>query len=86
MVKLSFDHVIEDLEIQAGGAGERYDLARSLLEEVSLYPELREGITSADQIDQHVQLISRLLADYFPVVLTHNEIKAISVPYRNVIF
>ncbi|WP_158795569.1 GAF domain-containing protein [Pedobacter sp. L105] len=86
VVKLSFDHVIEGMEVQAEGTGERAELARSLLKEVSQYPELREGITSADQVEQHSELISRLLTDYFPAVLTHNEIKAVSVPYRNVVF
>ena len=86
VIKLSFDHVIGNLEFVAGNqSGENSDQARSLLAEVSQHPELREGMTSTDQIHQNAGLISRLLSDYFPAELTENEIKGISLPYRNFI-
>ena len=86
VVKLSFDHVIEGLETLASNqSGESSDQACSLLAEVSQHPELKEGMTSVDQIYQHAGLISRLLSDYFPAPLTRNEIKGISLPYRNFI-
>ena len=86
-VQLCFDQVIDALELVAAGpASERSAHARSLLEEIRPYPELREGITHISQVEQNQELIRRLLADYFPEVLTRNEIKAISLPYRNIIF
>ena len=86
-IQLSFSHIIEDLEKKAAGPpGPRSDQARTLLQEIAPFPEFREGITNAVQVQQNADLIRRLMADYVPPALTHNEIKAISIPYRNIIF
>jgi hypothetical protein len=85
-VQLSFDHVIAEQqklsESGAAGAAE----ATLLLQEIALHPELKHGITTQEQLEENADLISRLLKDYFPAVLTDNEIKGLSLPYRKVIF
>lgn len=87
IIQLSFDQVIGDLEKTVeNGSGERVAEAASLLREVALYPEFREGITDSQQIEKHTELLSKLMKDYFPAVLTMNEIKAVSIPYRNLVF
>ena len=86
-IQLSFAGLLDNLEKQANAnGGEASVKARALLEEAAGFPELRNGISSAAQLEQHEALIHRLLADYFPVGLTLNEIKAVSIPYRNLMF
>lgn len=86
-VQLSFHKIIERFEdILATGADYEAARAKSILAEVSAHPELREGLISADQVKENEPLISRLLVDLFPPVLTLNEIKAVSLPYLNIIF
>ncbi len=83
-IHLSFHKLIAHLEKESA---EKTDVAVSeLLQEVALHPELREGITRIDQIENNASLISRLLQDLFPVLLSNNEIKAISIPYQGLIF
>jgi hypothetical protein len=87
VIQLSFDQVIGDLEkIVENGSGERVAEAAALLQEVALYPEFREGITDDQQIGRHTALLRNLMKDYFPAALTMNEIKAVSIPYRNLVF
>jgi hypothetical protein len=87
LVQLSFDHVIDELEmVAAGDSGERAAEARELLAQVSIHPELRNGIHEEQQVWDNAELIKRLMIDYFPDVLSKNEIKAIALPYRKVIF
>lgn len=81
-VRLSFHKVIELLEEKAFSDGD----AKKLLEEVNGHPELRDGITDISQIKDNEDLISRLLTDLFPPLLTYNEIKGISIPYQGLIF
>ncbi|MFD1817937.1 hypothetical protein SAMN04515674_101194 [Pseudarcicella hirudinis] len=86
-LQLCFCHIIENLEKVAANAAHGDSLrAQSLLEEVALYPELRNGITDISQVTGNKELIKRLLADYFPATLTLNEIKAINIPYTNIFF
>lgn len=79
-VKLSFDKFIGTI---ATSAQENH---RELLKEVAQYPELRTGMTELSVIEEHLELISRLLADFFPRGLSLNEIKAVSIPYTEIIF
>lgn len=86
-VKLSFEHVIAKLENIASSVDHpRLAEARLLLEEVALHPELREGITSDQQVENNAGLLQRLLSEYFPQELTRNEIKGVSLPFRKKIF
>lgn len=86
-IQLSFDYLIENLEkVVISGSKEESAGAESLLKEVALHPELRNGITRVEEAEENADLIKRLLHDYFPPVLTTNEIKAVSIPYRNLVF
>ena len=86
-IQLSLSPVIEILEKSVADlSGERKAEALALLREVDEVPELRTGITKVEQVERNQVLISRLLADYFPKALTKNEIKAVSIPYRDIIF
>lgn len=81
-IKLSFHKVIGQLEEKAAND----EGARKLLDDVNAHPELKDGITDISQIKDNESLISRLLTDLFPPLLTYNEIKAVSIPYQGLIF
>lgn len=81
-IRLSFHKVIEQLEETAPVNDE----ARKLLAEVNARPELKDGITNISQLKDNENLISRLLIDLFPPLLTYNEIKGVSIPYQGLIF
>jgi hypothetical protein len=86
-IRISFHVLIERLEKQAAlKNGMRSAVAQEILDEIEPYPELREGITDTDQLMKHADIIKRLTADIFPEVLTLNEIKAITVPFQDVLF
>ncbi|MCF6407935.1 GAF domain-containing protein [Chitinophaga filiformis] len=86
-IQLSFFHIVEELEKRAAGPeGESTIRAKALLAEVAQCPELVEGLTTFEQIEKNQDLIHRLLADYFPKELTLNEIKAINLPYTDLLF
>ena len=84
---LSFHKLIEKyVNIARNGEGLSKKIAKTLVKEVSVHPELKDGITDSSQIADHAALISRLVAELFPVLLTKNEIKAITIPYQGFIF
>jgi hypothetical protein len=86
-IKLSFHKIIERLEETAvNETGANAEKANSLLAEIKPFPELREGIESINQIADNETIISRLLDDLFPAILSKNEIKAVSIPYLGLIF
>lgn len=87
-LQVSFYPVIELLEKKAEGPDDDYETIRAikLLEEIKPFPEFRNGITDIFQIENNKKLIKKLLSDCFPEALTLNEIKAVSIPYRNFMF
>ncbi|MGY4537355.1 GAF domain-containing protein [Mucilaginibacter sp. UYNi724] len=86
-IRISFHILIDRLKEQAAlNNGMRSALAQELLDEVAPYPELIYGMTEAAQIEAHAGLIKRLTADIFPEALTNNEIKAITVPFQDMLF
>jgi hypothetical protein len=86
-LQLSFHKIIEGLEETAKtDTGQNSQNAKALVARVNQHPELRNGITSEDQIIENTDLIADLLADLFPKALTLNEIKAVSIPYQGLIF
>ncbi len=56
--------------------------ARALLEEIKKYPQLIEGVENSDELLGYEPIIRVLLADLFPSSLTHNEIKAVTIPFH----
>ncbi|RXK86064.1 GAF domain-containing protein [Filimonas effusa] len=85
-MQLSFSAVLEHWEKVAANSPEENAYAVNLLRQAAAFPELRNGITTAAQLQQHAGLLRQLLAPFFPEGLTLNEIKAVSIPYQNVIF
>lgn len=86
-IQLCFPEVFDRLErLAADSHAEGHDRARQLLQEAAPFPELRNGITGTQQVIQNDALIRRLLADYFPPALTANEIKAVSIPFADIVF
>ncbi|REG96098.1 GAF domain-containing protein [Flavobacterium aquicola] len=84
---ISFHKLIENLEeIAATNVDYRSNYAKALLKEIEPYPEFKDGITDFSFIKKHEELIHNLLADLFPTALTHNEIKAVTIPFQNVTF
>ena len=86
-VHISFHKVIEALEeIALSDVDYRSNYAKGLLNEVNKFPELKEGISDVKQLEVHKVLIRYLLSDLFPTALTKNEIKAVAIPFHNILF
>lgn len=86
-IQLSFHKIIERLEAVAKKkSGIEAEKAKTLLAEIKPYPELKDGITNVSQIENNTTVISHLLADLFPAILSDNEIKAVSIPYLDLTF
>ena len=84
---ISFHKLIESLEeIALSDVDYRSNYAKSLLKEIEHIPEFRTGIEDFSVITNNKKLIRNLLADLFPTALTHNEIKAVAIPFQNIIF
>lgn len=64
----------------------RVNYAESLIERTKNFQELKDGFQDISLLDKHEDLIRLLLADLFPTGLTHNEIKAASIPLSNITF
>ncbi len=64
----------------------RVNYAESLIDSTKNFQELRDGFQDVSLLDKHEDLIRMLLADLFPTGLTHNEIKAASIPLSNITF
>jgi hypothetical protein len=87
IIKISFHKVLETLEdIALSNVDYRSNYAKALLGKTAPFPELREGITSMEQIEENQELINHLLSDIFPTALTNNEIKAVTIPFQNLTF
>jgi len=84
---ISFHKLIESLEeIAQSDVDYRSNYAKSLLKEIEHIPEFRTGIEDFSIITENKKLIRYLLADLFPTALTHNEIKAVAIPFQNITF
>lgn len=84
---ISFHKLIENLEeIANSDVDYRANYAQALLKEIEPFPEFRNGIEDFDLIFEKSALIKNLLADLFPTALTHNEIKAVAIPFQNFTF
>ncbi|WP_313806435.1 GAF domain-containing protein [Flavobacterium sp.] len=86
-IKISFHKVLETLEdIAASNIDYRSNYAKALIEKTSEISNIRNGFENMDQINENETLIQHLLADLFPTALTHNEIKAVTIPFLNITF
>ncbi|MFH6960463.1 GAF domain-containing protein [Flavobacterium aquidurense] len=84
---ISFHKLIESFEeIAQSDVDYRSNYAKAILKEIKPLPELRTGIEDFSIIPKNESLIKNLLADLFPTALTHNEIKAVTIPFQNLSF
>jgi hypothetical protein len=84
---ISFDKYLRHFDWLAENGNEfEKEKARRILKIVEPYPELREGFTDTSLLDTHRDLIQSFVSDAFAGVLSDNEIKAISLPYFNILF
>ncbi len=87
-IKISFHKIIQQFREQV--ANENSSIAKKYKEEVldyvSSFPQLEEGIDDPSDLKKYQDPIRILLNDLFPVILTNNEIKAVSLPFHNIIF
>ncbi len=60
--------------------------ARTLLEHVEKFPDLKENFNSFEQIEKYNKQICFLLQDLFHPALSGNEIKAAGIPFNNHVF
>ncbi|MDT0649798.1 GAF domain-containing protein [Autumnicola edwardsiae] len=87
-IKISFHKVIEQYKAELNKEHNRIsnDYMEDMMEYISTFPELTEGIKDACDLKKFEEPIKILLNDLFPTVLTNNEIKAASIPYHNILF
>ncbi|PXY42621.1 GAF domain-containing protein [Flavobacterium cheongpyeongense] len=84
---ISFHKLIESFEeIALSDVDYRSNYAKAILKEIEPLPEFRTGIEDYKIIQKNEGLIKNLLADLFPTALTHNEIKAVTIPFQNLTF
>ncbi|HJR99652.1 MAG TPA: hypothetical protein VJ780_01850, partial [Flavobacterium sp.] len=84
---ISFHKLIESLEeIALSDVDYQSNYAKSLLKEIETIPEFRTGIEDLSIIVDNKKLIKNVLSDLFPTALTHNEIKAVTIPFQNITF
>ena len=84
---ISFHKLIESFEeIALSDVDYRSNYAKAILREVEAFPEFRTGIRDLATIRKNEALIKNIAADLFPTALTHNEIKAITIPFQNISF
>ncbi|MGV8913840.1 MAG: HD domain-containing protein [Kaistella sp.] len=86
-ILISFHKLIEGLkEIADSDIDYRADYAQALLNKIDGEPQFWEGVEDADFFTKNSTIVQYLLADLFPTALTHNEIKAATIPFHNFTF
>ncbi|MBE8726972.1 GAF domain-containing protein [Flavobacterium hungaricum] len=84
---ISFHKLIESFEqIALSDVDYRSNYAKAILKQIESIPELKTGIQDYSIIKDNEALIKNILADLFPTALTHNEIKAVTIPFQNISF
>ncbi|WP_211222968.1 GAF domain-containing protein [Salinimicrobium terrae] len=87
-IKIGFHKIIEQyrrqLEIESSSISREY--LEKMLEYISTFPPLEEGINNFEELNKLKDPIRILMKDLFPEILSGAQIKAISVPFHNLIF
>ncbi|MFD0933128.1 GAF domain-containing protein [Psychroflexus salinarum] len=87
-IKLSFQKIRDNfqkrLQKESNPISKKY--IQGILDYSESYPELFEGIEDYENLNPYENQIKILLDDLFPDILTHNEIKVATVPFRNKMF
>lgn len=87
-IQISFWKLIQFIEdeIRENPDGNRSVYLRSLLENVKAEPTLIGGMKTVEEVYLQEAIIEELLEIVFPTALSTNEIKAVSMPFQNLIF
>lgn len=87
-IKLSFQKILDNfhnrLEKETNPISKKY--MQDILDYSKTYPELFSGIEDFEDLTPYENQIKMLLDDLFPDILTYNEIKVATVPFRNKMF
>lgn len=87
-IKISFHKIIEQyrqqLEKETSEISSEY--LEKMLEYISTFPVLEEGIENFEELKKLKDPVRILMKDLFPEILSNIQIKAISIPFHNVIF
>ncbi|GGD21357.1 GAF domain-containing protein [Hyunsoonleella pacifica] len=87
MLNVSFNKLLEHYEKLAESKDEFLSAkAKRVLKTAAPYPELREGFSNMQILQDREVEIGVILQDSFAPVLTKNEIKTASVPFHDLIF
>ncbi|GAB1855815.1 hypothetical protein MHTCC0001_06500 [Flavobacteriaceae bacterium MHTCC 0001] len=87
VLNVSFNKLLEHYERLAESEDEFLSAkAKRVLKTAAPYPELREGFSNTQVLEERKGAIRVILQDSFAPVLTRNEIKTASVPFHNLIF
>lgn len=87
-IQISFHKLIDryQQQIEADSSGISQEYINNMLGYTASFPELTEGIDNAEELIRLKDPIKILLRDLFPVILSNNEIKAVSIPFHNLVF
>jgi len=86
-LKVSFNKLLNHYESLVRSEDEFISAkAKRVLKTAEAYPELRNGFSNINTLEERKKEISMILQDSFSPVLTKNEIKTASVPFHNLIF
>ncbi|NEV94068.1 GAF domain-containing protein [Psychroflexus sp. YR1-1] len=87
-IKLSFQKIRDNfqkrLSTESNPISRNY--IQGILDYSESYPELFNGIANYENLEPYEEQIKILLDDLFPDILTYNEIKVATVPFRNKMF
>lgn len=87
ILKISFKELLKTYE-ELSRSEDEFLAAKGkrILEIQKLYPELRDGFTDLNLLETYKKEIALILQDVFNPILTNNEIKTATVPFRNIIY
>ncbi len=87
-IKISFHKIIQEYRKQLQNESSKIskDYLENMLEYISTFPALEEGILNSEDLNRYKDPIRILMKDLFPEILSDTQIKAISVPFHNLIF
>ena len=87
-IRISFHKIIleyqKQLEVEPSQISQEY--IEKMLEYVSSFPALMNGVENVEDLATYKDPIRILMKDLFPEILSGNQIKAISVPFHNIVF
>ena len=87
-IVISFHKIIEKykdkLRNESSSISKEY--LENMLEYISAFPKLSEGIDNAQELNKYKDPIKILLRDLFPEILSNSEIKAVSIPFHDFVF